>query len=220
MKQRLCCFLFVALFLMGTRVSAFSYSPHICLPLPSNHWNIAFYIITDNTSILHRPALHDDIIYHGTIPDDYIPAIKDRARRFAEGLHTMTRGNITVNPVFYIHREPVTIIETEEIGIRDIFTDVSFFDLIEDTNRYDYIMIIHGDAYYGAGAYYQTLDNAAGTHIGFSMFRPHWLDVTYHGNPNNVTPGELPPVDMFGVTWDFFTYLLLHEFLHALEDQA
>lgn len=81
-------------------------------------------------------------------------------------------------------------------------------------------MVIHGDASYGAGQYFQTLDNAAKTHIGFSMFRPHWLDTTYSRNPDNVTPGDLPPVDMFGVTWDFFTYLLLHEFLHALEDQA
>ena len=81
-------------------------------------------------------------------------------------------------------------------------------------------MIIHGDAYYGAGAYLQTLNNAVGTHIGFAIFYPHWLDVTYSGNPNNITLGDLLPVDMFGVTWDFFTYLLLHEFLHALEDQA
>ena len=201
-------------------VSAFSYTPRFCLPLPQNHWNIAFYIITDNTSILHRPALHDDIIYHGTIPADYIPAIKDRAHRFAEGLHTMSNGNIIVNTVFYIREEPVSIIETEDISIRDVFADISFFYLIDDTNIYDYIMIIHGDAYYGAGQYFQTLNNAVGTHIGFSMFRPHWLDATYSGNPNNVNPGDLPPVDMFGVTWDFFTYLLLHEFLHALEDQA
>jgi hypothetical protein len=196
------------------------YTTQLCLLLPQNHWNVAFYIITENVSILHRPDLHDDVVDHGTIPDDYIPAIKDRANRFAEGLHIMANGNITINPVFYIRREPVTIIETEEISIRDVFTDVSFFYLIEDTNKYDYIMIIHGDAYYGAGAYFQTLDNTVGTHIGFSMFHPHWLDATYSGNPNNVTPGDLPPVDMFGVTWDFFTYLLLHEFLHALEEQA
>ena len=219
MKKRFYCFLLVIL-LLSTGISAFSYTPRFCLPLPQNHWNIAFYIITDNTSTLHRPALHDDIIYHGTIPDDYISAIKDRAHRFAEGLYTMSNGNIKADIVFYIHEEPVLIIATEEISIQDIFTDKSFFYLIDDTNHYDYIMIIHGDAYYGAGAYFQTLNNAVGTHIGFSMFRPHWLDATYSGNPNNVTPGDLLPVNMFGVTWDFFTYLLLHEFLHALEDQA
>jgi len=220
LKHKLCCFLFIVLFLLGTRVFALSYVPHICLPVPQNHWNIAFYVITDNTSILHRPALHDDIIHHGAIPDDYIPAIKDRARRFAEGLHTMSNGNMKINIVFYIHEEPVYIIETEDVSIQNIFTDNSFFTLIDDTNRYDYIMIIHGDSYYGAGGYLQTLNNSVGTHIGFSMFYPHWLDATYSGNPNNVTQGDLLPVDMFGVTWDFFTYLLLHEFLHAMEDQA
>jgi len=220
MKQKLCCLVFIVLFLLGTRVFACSDTPNNCLPLPQNHWNIAFYIITNNTSTLHRPALHDDIVYHGTIHDDYISAIKDRAHRFAEGLHTMSNGNIKANIVFYIREEPISIIETEEISIQDIFTNISFFYLIDDTNNYDYIMIIHGDAYYGAGAYLQTLNNAAETHMGFSMFRPHWLDTTYSGNPNNVTPGDLLPVDMFGVTWDFFTYLLLHEFLHALEDQA
>ena len=219
LKQKLCYFLFIIL-LFETRVFAFHHTPHICQPIPQNHWSIAFYIITDNMSILHRPLLHDDIIHHGTIPDDYIPAIKDRAHRFTEGLHAMSNGNIEFNIEFYIREGSVYIIETEDISIQDIFTNNSFFKSIEDTNRYDYIMIIHGDAYYGAGAYLQTLNNTVGTHIGFSIFYPHWLDATYSGNPNNVTPGDLMPVDMFGVTWDFFTYLLLHEFLHALEDQA
>jgi len=219
MKRRFFCILLIIL-ILANGVSAFSYAARFCWSLPQNHWNIAFYIITDNKSTLHRPALHDDIVYHGTIPDDYVLAIKDRAHRFAEGLYTMSNGNIKANIVLYIREEQVSIIETEETSIQDIFTDKSFFSLIDDTNRYDYIMIIHGDAYYGAGAYLQTLNNAVGTHIGFAMFYPHWLDATYSGNPNNVTPGDLLPVDMFGITWDFFTYLLLHEFLHALEDKA
>jgi len=188
--------------------------------LPPNHWNVAFYIITNNVSVLHRPALHDDLIDHGTIPDTYLPAIKDRAHRFAAGLHNMSNGNIKMNVVFYLREDPVYIITTEDISIMDIFTDKSFFHMIDETNQYDFIMIIHGNAYYGAGSYLLTLDNAVATHIGFSMFLPHWLDATFISNPNDRTPGDLLPVDMFGVTWDFFTYLLLHEFLHALEDQA
>jgi len=212
--------LIAVLLLLDAGVFVYSNTPHICHQTPQNRWNIAFYIITDNTSILHRPLLHDDVIHHGTISDDCISAIKDRAFRFAQGLSTMSNGNIEINIAFYIRDEPVYIIETETISVQSIFTDNSFFKLIDNTNRYDFIMIIHGDAHYGAGGYFQTLNNAVGTHIGLSMFYPHWLDATYSGNPNNVTPGDLPPVHMFGVTWDFFTYLLLHEFLHALEDQA
>ncbi|MCL2388049.1 MAG: hypothetical protein FWC89_10955 [Defluviitaleaceae bacterium] len=129
MKQRLCCFLFIAVLLLGSNVFALSYAPHICQPASQNHWNIALYIITDNTSILHRPLLHDDVIHHGTILDDYIPAIKDRAFRFAEGLRTMSNGNMEISVEFYIHDEPVYIIETEDISIQNIFTDNSFFKL-------------------------------------------------------------------------------------------
>jgi len=212
--------LILVLFLLGGRVYAFSSASHICLPVPQNYWNIAFYILTDSTSILHRPALHDDVVHHGAIPDVYVMAIKDRALRFAEGLHVMSSGNIEIGITFYVQDEHVYIVQTEDISIQDIFANNTFFDLIDDTNRYDYIMIIHGDAHYGAGAYLQTLNNAASTHVGLSMFYPHWLDATYSGNPNNVIPGDLLPVYMYGVTWDFFTYLLLHEFLHALEDKA
>ena len=195
---------------------------HPCsMPTTTSEWRIAIYIITDATWLLSRPTLHEDIVFHNTIDTDYIPEIKERAERFATALSTMSHDNMSANLSFYVCHEPITILMDYTNELRDFYADEELFTLIADTTYYDYIMIVHGIVIGGlAGMYLQTLDNSTRTHVGVSQFHPGLLDSTFADSPNDTNTGELPPVEMFGVEWDFFTYLLLHEFLHGMEDQA
>ena len=183
-----------------------------------NHWNIAIYIITDLTHTLHRPSYHEDFIDHGLIYEGHLADIIDRTYRFRDGLEIMSNHQMTAELVHYIYEHPAHIVTTYDIEFRDIFTDESLYTLIDDVNQYDFIMVISADIIGPAGLYFQTMNNENETHIGLSGFDPVWLWQTYKG-----TPGEdnyTDTVHMFGIEWDFFTYLLLHEFLHGLEVEA
>jgi len=182
------------------------------------HWNIAIYIITDLTHTLHRPSYHEDIIDHGLIDRLQLAEIIDRTYRFKDALEIMSNNQMRAELVHYIYDNPINIVTSYDIEFRDIFTDESLYTLIADVNEYDFIMVISAEIFGAAGLYFQTMNNANETHIGLSGVNLEWLRQTYTGTPgwDNYTA----TVHMFGIEWDFFTYLLLHEFLHGLEEEA